>query len=176
MGFSKELVENQNVVLEFERGEYNCGVLTANSIVSGKFKSICYITMSKSATAVEEFLKKSGVDSKKYRFIDCVSKKTGFKKNTKKTVFISSPSSLTEIGIAVSKSFKEKKIDLLFFDSISSLLVYNNELDSVKFLHSLMVLVKGTKAKAVYLIMKSDLSKKVVRDIEIFSDSITWLE
>jgi len=176
MGLLKELAENQNLVLEFERGCYKPGLLAANKLVSKKFNSICYVTVSRPASSIMADLKKEGVDLKKYRFIDCVSKKSGLTKPLKQTVFITTPNSLTEIGIAINKALNSKKVDLLFFDTISSLLIYNNELESVKFLHSLTVQIKGTKTKALYLIMKNDLSKKVVREIELFVDGITWLE
>jgi len=171
-----EMAANQNLVLELERGSYKTGLLTLNKEVLSKHKSVCYITLTKPADAVISDLEKEGININRYYFIDCVSKKAGLKTTTAKTTFVSNPTSLTELAIAVTKAIKQKKIDLLFFDSISSLLVYNSELSVVKFLHFLMIAIKGTEAKAVYLIMKSDLKRMVVKEIELFADTITWLE
>ncbi len=176
MRLLKELKANQNLVLELERGYYKSGLAGANKIVSDNFKSICYIALSKPASAVMDDLKKEGVDIKKYSFIDCVSKKSRLKKLPKKTTFISSPKALTELAIVVSKKLHDEKYDLVLLDSISSMLVYNNELNVVKFLHFVMIAIKATKAKAIYVIMRNDLGRKGMREIELFADNITWLE
>ncbi len=176
MNLLKEIKANQNLVLELERGSYKLGVLTVNKTLSSKFKPIAYITLTKPAKAIMETLEKEGVNLKNYHFIDCVSKRSGLEGSVEKTVFVAGPTSLTELGIAITKLIKEKKPGLLIFDSISSLLIYNDELKAVKFLHFLMTHIKGTNAKAVYLIMRSDLGKKVVRELELFADSIIWLE
>lgn len=171
MNLLKELKASQNLVLAWGRGQYKQGLLSANKAIAEKYKSICYITLTKPVRSVMSDLRRQGIDLKKYRFIDCVSKKAGLKK-ARKTVFVSSPKSLTALGIAVSKALKKRKPKVLFFDSISSLLVYNSELDVVRFLHFLMIAVKGTKTKAVYPMLKNDLEKKLVREIELFSDKV----
>lgn len=176
MGLLKEIESNQNLVLELERGYYKTGLANANRVASKKFKSICYIALSKPASAVSQDLRAEGIETGKYSFVDCVSKKAGHEKPPRNTVFISSPKALTELAIVLSKKLHNDGPEMLILDSISSMLVYNDELSVVKFLHFLMVAVKGTKAKAVYLIMRSDLARKVVREIELFADNITWLE
>jgi len=176
MDFLKELDQNQNLVLEMEMGFHKADVLRANKLFSGKFNKITYVTSTKPFSSQKAELEKEGIDISKYQFIDCVSKKAGLGKDEGETIFIDSPRSLTDIAIAISKIIKEGNVDLIFFDSVSSLLVYNTELSVVKFLHYLMVLFKGSKTKGVFVIMKNDLSRKVVREIELFADVITWLE
>jgi hypothetical protein len=176
MGLLKELKANQNLVLELERGYYKSGLAGANKIASDNFNSICYIALSKPAAAVKDDLKKGGVDVKKYDFVDCISKKSRIKKLPKNTTFISSPKALTELAIVLSKKLHDEKFDMVLLDSISSMLVYNTELSVVKFLHFLMIAVKSTKAKAIYVIMRNDLARKGIREIELFADNITWLE
>jgi len=176
MDFLEEVKSNQNIVLEVHAGFHRDNVLKANKLVSDKFGHILYVTTTKPFTSMKAELEKEGIDLQKYRFVDCVSKKAALAGAGGNAIFVDSPKSLTELAIAISGVVKLKEVDLLFFDSVSPLLVYNDELKVVKFLHYLMVLIKENKTKGIFVIMANDLARKVVREIELFADVISWIE
>ena len=67
----------------------------------------------------------------------------------------------------------KSNIDLLIFDSISMLLVYNEEIEAIRFIHHVVNTVrKKPKTKALYLITKDDMQRKTMKDLELFTDAI----
>jgi len=80
--------------------------------------------LNKTFNALEETLKKSKANLKNMVFIEAISK------TMKKTpdqegqcYYVSSPSAMTELSIAIEK-FLRHEFDYLIFDSLNSLLVY----------------------------------------------------
>jgi len=182
MNLADELSNNQNLVVVLGKGGYNKAILELNKQISKLSKTTCYITASKPAATLVEQFQKDGIDLSNYFFVDMVSQKANINPlQAEQYVSISSPSALTELGIALSKVIESsplpkasggKKIGVFFLDSISSMLLYNEEVVLLKFLHFLINKVRASKTKAVYVVFEADLKRELIKEIEVFADKI----
>lgn len=88
-----------------------------------------YVSLNKTQKSTEDILKKSGADTTKIFFIDCVTKE-----KTRGDVLHIAPHDLKMLSSAVQTFIKEIKGNkFLVIDALSTLLIYNNENDVAKF-------------------------------------------
>ena len=87
---------------------------------------------------------------------------------SKQCLYVSSPTALTELALAMGKL---RQTDLIILDNISSLLLYNKDAEVLKFLHGMMTKIRQTKTKAVYSILKES-KKEFVADLTLFADAV----
>lgn len=88
-----------------------------------------YISLNKTQKSMEEIFKKSGINTKKLFFIDCVASN-----KTRDDVLHISPDRLDLLDSAVGAFIKDIKGEkFLIIDALSILLIYNNENSVAKF-------------------------------------------
>jgi len=166
----QQLSKNQNIVLVIKSKNYAITFIDLNKETSKKFKRICLIAVSKPYNTLMNQFKNEGIDSNKYYFIDCSSKKEV--KESKNCTYISSPQNLTQLAIVLSKTIKNKNIDLVIFDSISTLLLHNDELIVTKFLNNIMANMRAEgNTKAIYTLLQEDL-KGPLKTVFLFADKV----
>ncbi|MFH1663705.1 MAG: hypothetical protein ABH986_02765 [archaeon] len=134
-----------------------------------------YITLNRSHEFMIETLKKEKIDTEKIFFIDAISRGTG--KNvveTESVQFTESPRNLTELSVAIDDSYKrmEEKPKFLIFDSISTLLIYNDVSSVERFTHLIIGRLREWKIKGVLLMVKSEEQRGVVNSLSQFCDKI----
>lgn len=149
-------------------------------IALNKFSGI-YITTGRPHTTIAENMERAGIDTSKVFFIDCVTRMYLAPKGivlmrpgmemTESCLYLSSPSHLTELGIALSQSIsaiKTPENKFIFVDSLSMLLLYNDESTVIKFIHFLtakvrlfgligIIMVMERKVRADLLVAMSEL-------------------
>ncbi len=163
-----QLKKNQNVVLISSSRDHEKTMNGLHKTVSKKFKRICMITVNKSFSALIEKFQEQGIDYSNYYFIDCISEKNMIVSQSKQCLYVSSPTALTELALALGKL---RQVDLIILDNISSLLLYNKDAEVLKFLHSMMTKIRQTKTKAVYSILQES-KKEFVADLTLFADAV----
>ncbi|MBN2127619.1 MAG: hypothetical protein JW703_04490 [Candidatus Diapherotrites archaeon] len=182
MDLLAELKENKNIILSFKsHSNHKQELINILKSIDSKFNSICFITFNQTAKTLIDELEKNKLNPEKYFFIDSISEEIKSNGSVKNCLSVSSPTSLTELSIAFLKlshqspeltEFKTKKIDLILFDSISSLLLYNSEIKTVKFLHYFFNSIKSNNLKSIFIILEEDIQKNVVKEIELFADKV----
>ena len=162
-----QLHNNQNILLVSSSKDHNQAMIGLHKAVSTKFKRILAILTHKSASTLASEFKKYDIDDSRYCFIDFVEGDT----KPKKCFTISSLSALTELALKIEKIKKAHKIDLIILDNISTMLIYNDKVTILKFLHDMMVKVETKGRKAVYSILKEG-NEKLIADISLFADEM----
>ena len=80
-------------------------------------------------------IKNNKINNDKLLIIDCVSKQSGNKNISHKCIpTTNGPQSLTEISLVINDLINKTKSDIVIFDSLSTLLIYNNLETTQKFL------------------------------------------
>ncbi len=164
-----QLNKNQNVVVICQGSDYTKKITNLYKEVSKKFKKICLVTIRKSSAALINEFEKQHINYSNYYFIDCLSVKST--KEPEQRLYISSPTALTELALAIQKVRSKHKVDLIILDNISSLLVYNQELMVLKFLHSIMTKIRKTNTKAIYPVLQES-KKEFIADLSMFADAV----
>lgn len=154
-------------------GNYMRAMPTAVAVFANKknYHGI-YVTVNKPYVALVEQFKKAGISTDRMFFIDAVTKMVGgASKPSENFLTIGSPQFLTEMSIAVSQAAAAlpKGEKFLIFDSISSLLIYNNAGTVARFLHFLTGKLREWEMRGVFLAVDTEV-KEILPYISQFVD------
>jgi len=141
-----------------------------------KDKYVIYVTTNKPCSLLIPLLKKSGVNSNNFFYIDCISKQVGADCKYSNAIFLDGPQWLTLISISITEAIKHSSGEaIIFFDSISQLLNYNNPLSVIKFWT--FVINKAKLSNVDLVILDNDLgsTKDVVKNLQSFVDEVKKL-
>ncbi len=124
-----------------------------------------YVTLNKPYATIKEELKKNGIDPNMIIFIDAVTKVAGGEiKKEENCLFIGNPENLSDISVAMDQAVTalpgEKKF--VFFDSLSTLLVYNKPQTVAKFIHFLASKMRVWKVKGIIISLQKEEDKELI--------------
>ena len=111
---------------------------------------------------------KIGIDTRMIIFIDAVTKTAGGEIEKKKEcLFIGNPEKLSDISVAMDQAVtaiagKEK---FLFFDSLSTLLLYNKPLTVARFIHFLAGKMRVWKVKGIIISLEKESDKELIEEL-----------
>jgi len=132
-------------------------------------EKVCYVTLNDPFDCIASNLGNREISG--LFFIDCVSSTVKSPKAERNVAFVSSPRALTEISIAI-KSALAKGSDFIVFDSISAMLVYEEPLSILKFIHSIVLALRQTKSEAAFIILMEDAASGIFKDLKMFVDGV----
>ena len=133
-------------------------------------KRICYVTLNKPYNTIQNNIKNLGLSSDKFYFIDAITSTVGTPPLISNCSFISSPTALTDISLAFSDALLT--CDNAIFDTISTLIVYEDINSVIKFVHNLITKIRVINKKAVFVALKED-SEELIKDLNMFVDIVT---
>lgn len=135
-----------------------------------------YVTVNRPFDSLTELLEKNKINTKNIFFIDAITLTVvGEAKEVPNCLFINSPNSLTELGIALGEAFKAMKTKtdrFIFFDSLSTLLIYNQSKSVTKFAHFLTGRMREWKIKGVLISLQKNVDEKLIAQVSQFCDRI----
>jgi len=172
---SKEIMDNQIVVFIIPNKEYADRLKEIVHAAIQVQKRICYVCLNKPCDTLIKNLEINEEDLKKFFFIDAITQSVKTPDEKDRVMYISSPRSLTELNVAISKVLEVGKIDCTIFDSLSTLLVYENAMTVTKFVHTIMAKLRTTTSKGIFTALKEDVTKNLMKDLNMFGDSIVDL-
>lgn len=134
-----------------------------------------YVTVNKPFSELIERFKEEKIDTSKIFVIDAVTPRKFVNGNSRaeNAVFIGSPKELTNISITTTSKIKElKTAKVLIFDSVSTLLIYN-EFDSVRdFIRFISNKMKELNVTFAMICIKDAADEKLVSQLSSFVDEI----
>ena len=112
-----------------------------------------YVITNKPYKTVKLCLEKANINPHKMIFIDIVTKLTQGNPEHKDCIYVDTPKNLVELGAAIDMAlnairYKEK---FVFFDSLTTLLIYNHPDELVKFFHLLGLKIRNYNINGVIL-------------------------
>lgn len=134
-----------------------------------------YVTLNKPYENVKVQLEKGGVDTGMILFIDAVTPTDGKKtKKTKDCLFMGNPENLSDLSIAMDQAIRALpgKDKFLFFDSLSTLLVYNSIPTVAQFIHFLATRMRGWKVKGIIISLERKQDKELIDELSQFCDVV----
>ena len=118
---------------------------------------------------------KEKIDLNKVIFIDAVTTTVGGKvEKTDDCLFIGSPKNLSDISIAMDQAIMAipKKDKFLFFDSLSTLLLYNDVSVVAKFVHFLSGKMRIWEVKGIIISLRRAKDKELIQELKEFCDVV----
>lgn len=132
--------------------------------------TVIYVTLNRPASDLVNRCTTADISCKQLFVIDCVSGKENMAING---IFLPSPESLTDIGIAITaavKSMPGKKT--LIIDSLSTMLIYNDPDIVGQFMNYIVNKMRQMDADIVVVALESDAQKNVVLTMASMVDEV----
>lgn len=139
----------------------------------------CYVCLSRPYKDVLADMEKNKIDNRQFFFIDVLSSYYEKPEPARNCIFLDSPSNLGEIKKAVERAIEKEHCGILFFDTLSSMLLYQENFPIIRFVHNLTV-EKGKCAMKIFIALKKDSipEKEIIAfvgDLKMFADNMVEL-
>ena len=139
------------------------GYLVNNLKLSG-----VYVTLNNPCGEVDDSLKKKKIDTKTILFIDGASGKENGRSGN--CISLKGNKSLTELSLTISAACKNKMIRYVFFDSLSTLLVYHDLETAQRFIHYFINKIKNLNLLMVLISVDDEKSNKLLSTVSQLCD------
>ncbi len=134
-----------------------------------------YVTLNRPYENVKRQLGNRKIDFTKIIFIDAVTKTvSGRVEKTPDCLYIGSPQNLSDMSIAMDQAIMAipTKDKFLFFDSLSTLLLYNDVSVVAKFVHFLSGKMRVWKVRGIIISLRQKKDKELIEELREFCDMI----
>ena len=171
----QELTKSRFLLILLEEEEYPQKLEEIMKSVEKTGTRICYVCLSKPYADVANDLGSMGMRVDDFFFIDVLSSHYGTPEPASNVIFVSSPADLGEIGEAVKSAVEEGHCSAVVFDTISTLLIYQQTSSIVRFTNSIVSEKKQENIKKLFIILKGgdvppDDVNSLAKDLELFAD------
>jgi len=168
----KELSENNIIMVIIPNDVYNKYSKLIIKQLKELNEPVCYLNSNMIIDELRGFLKKD-INTENFFIVDTVTKTVNLSpKDYNNVVYITDPSALTEMNIKIKRVFDNNKINLLFFDSVSSLLVYRNESYVVRSIKDVIMHIRKNKGRGIFMALEEDIKKGKLKDVESLVDKV----
>jgi hypothetical protein len=171
MELRKDFSENQIVLVTMPKERYNSVMPEIQEGADKSSAKIGYITINKPFNSIIANLAKININKSKFYFVDAITATVEAPPIVDNCFFVSSPTALTDISLAFSSLLSDKACDIVVFDTISTLGIYQDLGSVVRFAHNLITKVRVTSKRAVFIALKED-SEVLIKDLNMFVDKI----
>lgn len=167
----KELDENNIIMAVVPNAKYSEYMKLIIKQLKELKELMCYLNSNMIIDILRESLNKTGRNN--FVIIDTVTKTANLKPVEYPNVtYITDPGALTEMNIKIKRIFDNNKINFLFFDSVSSLLVYREESYVVRSVMDLVKYLKKNGHKGIFMVLEEDVKKGKFKNIESSVDKV----
>ena len=132
-----------------------------------------YVTLNKPYSTLKEIFKKEKINQDMIIFIDAVTKTADNQvTKTKDCLFIGSPEKLSDMSLAMDQAVRAIPSDkrFLFFDSLSTLLIYNKAGTIVKFIHFIITKMREWKVIGIIISLEKEANEELMDKLTQFCD------
>ena len=132
-----------------------------------------YVTLNRPFHDLSTLIKKEGIDERMIIFIDAVTKTAGGEvQKTKHCLFIGSPENLSDISMAMDQAVRAipSNEKFVFFDSLSTLLLYNNKETVARLIHFLAGKMRVWKVRGIIVSLQNTKDQELIDEIMQFCD------
>jgi archaellum biogenesis ATPase FlaH len=184
-GISK-IIEKPDVTLVFiSKENYHESLMEMTKTLSQTYK-ICYVTLTEPFKSLVEELKKKNAKLSKVFFIDCISvlalqnmgKMINVDSGTireKGVVYVITPRALDLLMMEINAVITNLKPDVIIFDSLTTLVLYNDSERVLQRIHNLTPSIKLAGSKMILTCAQEDKDQAFVKDLEMFVDNVVNL-
>ncbi|MDO8634531.1 MAG: ATPase domain-containing protein [archaeon] len=169
--------ESKIMLLTIHGEDYTKNIHYLAEYMGGKYPRVLYVSLNELYSNLFVSLREAKVDVKKFYFIDAITStaETNVQKKDN-CVFVVSPNALVELSLAISSAIEEQKPRAVLFDSISTLLIYENPKTVVKFVHSLIGKIRAASIDAFFTALEGDAKTPAIEDLGMFVDEFMSMD
>jgi hypothetical protein len=148
--------------------------LDAIKLLTDEDYNVLVLSASRPYSNLLDLYKKRDIDANKLFVVDCISKTQGARIEEASNVrYMESPRDLTRIAIQMADIFRTRKgKNVLFVDSITTLLIHNKPEAFVKFIHDILTKMRMNNISALLIAIKTDANTDARTEIAQLCDAI----
>ncbi len=176
---AEKLIFNSGIILVLSKADrYSNNVLKLlEYFINDKNEPGVYVTLSKPYVAMKKFLE-NRVDLRMLIFIDAFA--MGASKKPEKidgVLFLHNAEDLTGMSLALDQAVKSipGKQKFVFFDSLSTLLIYNKSESVARFIHFLTCKIRIWEIDAVFISLEEE-EAQVINKLKMYCDDVIHLD
>ncbi len=134
-----------------------------------------YISINRPYSSLKSILLREKIDVETMIFIDAITKVSGGTlEKDENCLYLDGPENLTDFSISINEavaalSFKDK---FLFFDSINTLLIYNDAVAVSRFFHFVTSRIRQWGVKGLIIALDKKTDKAIISQIGQFCDKV----
>lgn len=172
-----DLLKYHTVAVIFPVKDYPDQINELVKVLEKDYNKILYVSLNRLYNPLKRKLTQLGVNTSKFVFVDCVTKTAVPQpEETADCIYTSAPNALTEISIAITKSIQTYYPDIVLFDSLSTLLIYENVMTSSQFVHSLTNKMNAFGVNILFTILDGDKEQPLVKDLNMLLDHVVKID
>jgi len=181
MGFSVDTLEENRIVLLLadSRRLKQTNTAVIKELVSNGY-SVMLVSVTLPNIVIRRTYEAAGIDMSKVYVVDAVTKYSGGPTvpDDLHCKYISNPGNLTDIGIVITEGLKTLEGDkkCLFFDDISTMLLYSPSVTISKFIHFITNKLRLFDVSGVFLAVEKGLDPTLLTQISTFADRVESVE
>jgi archaellum biogenesis ATPase FlaH len=175
-GLRLDGASSQIIVLIMPEENYTGHLLDVLSDMARSDWSILYVSLNRPYSSMIKIFGEKGISPSRMHFVDAITKTAEIPGECDQCDYVSSPGSLTELSVNISRLLDNGQYNLLIFDSLSTLLVYESDTTIAKFVHFLMAKVRVAGCSALFTCLKQDSDSILIKDINMFADKVIDFE
>lgn len=161
--------ESPVVLLSVSPVVYHQGVLDAVRYFSERFGTGLYLTLNKPCSTLQVSFAKAGVPPEKLVFLDTITN-TG-EHDTESCRYLGRMRELTDICVQMMRLAAEKKVRFVVFDSVSTLLLYNDAKSVARFSHAVAEKLRGMGLSGALILVDMEEGKDMAAQLAQFCDA-----
>ena len=174
MDLLKDISENKFVLVLLDSMQYEQKLGEVVKKTGKDSAKICYVCLSRPYHDAIDYLKEMELDIHKFFFIDVLTSHYKKPDGVENCIFLEDPK-IHAIQAAITKAIAQQKCTVVIFDTISSLLMYEQSDEIIKFTHDLTIEKKHQDVNKVFIVLKennalSPFQDSFVKDVEMFTD------
>ena len=166
-----ELQNNNIILIVTSKEKYNSSLSEIQTQIANSFSKIGYVTINKPFNSVMQDLENKGIEKSKFVFADAITATVQTPQIVDNCIFVTSPNALTDLGLAFTSLYNDLGSEVVVFDTISTLIVYQDIGSVTKFVHNLVTKSRVINKKLVLIALKED-SEILIKDLNMFVDKI----
>jgi len=175
MTLSGDISSNSIILAVTSKGNYNNSLLAIYPELAKSSIKVGYMALTKPFNTILNSIQNIGLDKNKFYFVDAITATVQSPPACDNCVFVSAPNALTDLGLAFSSLYGQHVCDLVFIDTISTLIIYQDIGPVTKFVHNLVTKSRVMNKKLVMLALKED-SESLIKDLNMFVDKVVNLD
>ncbi len=170
------LAEDDIILVILPDDQYLDNLMYLVKNLQQNYDKILYVTVNRPYQMLVRAMLKQKVPTDKFIFIDTISgtNKELIKKEDN-CYFISNPAAFTELNLLISDIYAEQNPPAIIFDSLASLLIYEDTQMVVKFAHNLISKLGVKGCKIILPCPYDEKHETFLKDLEMFVERVVDL-
>lgn len=168
-----DLVKSRTTCVVFNVKSYPSQVNDLIKLYGENYQKVLYVSLNRLYNPLKRKMQMDKIDVSKFTFIDCVTKTAVAQpEEHDDCTYVTAPNALTELSISITKSIQKNYPDMVLFDSLSTLLIYENPMIISQFIHSLTNKMNSFGVNIAFTILEGDKEQALIKDMNMFLEKV----